>query len=383
MMDVDDPPPLALELTAGAAGAIANDEYHYGLPRVAGTDPDEGLSDALLDAGERVVMQVLGLARLKYSVGIYNDVRSSRENFVSGEGTSYAEDAKYWVEDTPYRLLLSDGSRAVAGKSLTRWPIRPRNRGKFTAAFIGWWLGGSSERGASASGKGIATMFRMEVEGWQEIIGAPQPMHDGASAYSPYDVHQCTVPVPSAGISHPEPTPISLYARFLAKTIQDVYGHCTISGSAALAEYLHSLPGCDHCYGVHYSDFIRGIRRAGSFNNDVDLFVPESSGDLTDFYASGVKKEERTLGGFDKGGLESLVLPALFKRYGIQHSPVTDTSIKLSRLGSEDSLHPFESLEFEDRGATQATTMDYGWMRIFVGLKRKLELTSFHLPANC
>lgn len=391
-MSAADDVPAIPSLTTGAAVAIANDEYyhcggnlHRNIEDISATSfehdeedinrhmPDIFLvTEEVLDNSPRIVMQVVGLARLKYSIN--DDYAPSREDFQSGKSISYADDARYWGENCPYRLLLSDGEHVVPGKfysESTKSTIKcnallQENR-KIHSEIHQLVISGQLKEGTVVSfvpnchvysGKGIVSIFRMKVEGWQEIKGASEPSHGEALAFSPIDIHQCTVPI-SAPMWNKR-RPINSYVTFLVRTVQDFCkGHCVIAGSAALAEYLHNLPGCDHCYERHYSTFVRDICRAGDFNNDIDIFVPQCPDNLQQFYETGVRAAGISQDGgyFDEDTLE-VILGKLYNQYGIRHTNVIRTSIQLSRLG-EDSLNPYQPLNHDDKGTTQ-TTQDYG-----------------------
>lgn len=370
-------------LTAGASIAISNDEYHYGrLCRNHNEEADDDESDNLnatnevSDDGERIVMQVVSLARLKYSVRCYfsDDQKDSREDFQSGTSICYANDKKYWGDDTPYRFILSDGSRTIAGKFYSESPgfasrFDFKEPGKIHKTVHELVTTGQLKEGSIISfvpnchihsGKGIVTMFHMKVEGWKEIIGRPTPCHDGVLSYSPIGVHQCTVP--HTGIMA-DKRPINSAVVQLAKIIKEVCGHCTISGSAALAEYFHHLPGCEHCYEKNFSTLIRDKCIEGGLNNDVDIFVPEYPEKLTHYYNTGIKKIDLSTVSdrFDRALLESSIFPKLYRRYGIRHTDIVDTNISLSRLGDEDSeadsLRPYRPLHHT---YAAQRTVDYG-----------------------
>lgn len=327
-------------------------------------------------------MQVVGLRRLKYSIisgDDYTEQCTSRYDFQfqsdrpigNRSSIRYTDDEKYWEDETPYRFLLSDGINAIVGKFYTESSTgRSRKREKADAemhssAIHRLVIAGQLKEGSiisfvpnnhKYSGKGIVTMFRMKVEGWQEIIGNPVPSHEGVVSYSPIGIHQCTVSINKESSQRP----INSAAIQLAKIIKDFCGYCTISGSAVLAEYLHDLPGCEHCYEKHYNTFLRDVCGRGGFNNDIDIFVPDLADNLTRFYETGDRERvSNRFEGFDESTLESHIFPALYKQYGIRHTSVICTDIRLSRLGQEDSIDPYDPLDHNDEGTNQ-TTMDYG-----------------------
>ena len=399
-----------IPLSAGAALKIANDEYEYGMPRPPNVNRDgnerygRGVTDELLEGDQRrITMQVVGLSRLKYSIVVANDeedmedmgVNPSRED----APISYADDSKYWGDCTPYRLLLSDGAQIVAGKFHCEY------RGSVCWEAIHGHIhrlvsGGRLKEGSIVSfvpnshplsGRGMVSIFHMKIEGWRPIEGEPTPCHSGVVAYSPVNVHQCTVP--HLETIRPTVKPINSAVILLARTIQDICGHCVISGSAVLAEHLHSLPGCNHCYDEQYGPFVRSLRQGGGnfFNNDVDIFVPEYRKRLTHYYETGEKRtfdEPRGSFGitipekeFTEDTLQDIIFPALFKRHGIRHSSIFRTNVQIlnddsvegiSVENGDRSINPYHGLGYDNRGNTK-TAMDYGWLRLFVGLQRKLE----------
>ena len=134
-------------LTAGASIAIASDEYNYGrLCRNHNDEADDednlNATNEVADDGERIVMQVISLARLKYSVRCYfsDDQKDSREDFQSGISICYANDKKYWGDDTPYRFILSDGSRTIRANftqshQVLQAALTSRSLGRFTRRY--------------------------------------------------------------------------------------------------------------------------------------------------------------------------------------------------------------------------------------------------------
>ena len=110
-------------LTANASTLIANDEYCFGQDANA-IPCDIAATEDELDLGERIMMQVVGLRRLKYSIISGDDHTheqcTSREDFQSDRPSiRYTDDVKYWGDETPYRFLLSDGINTIVGKFYT------------------------------------------------------------------------------------------------------------------------------------------------------------------------------------------------------------------------------------------------------------------------
>ena len=207
-------------------------------------------------------------------------------------------------------------------------------------------------------------MFRMKVEGWQEIIGFPVPSHEGVVSYSPIGIHQCTVSINKESIQRP----INSAAIQLAKIIKEFCGYCTISGSAVLAEYLHDLPGCEHCYEKHYNTFLRDVCGRGGFNNDIDIFVPDFANNLTRFYETGDRERLGTMyRGFDESTLESHIFPALYKQYGIRHTSVSvQTSVSVGLDKKTQSVLMILLITMMRVQTKQLWTMDVSKEALFV-----------------
>lgn len=379
-----------VQLTAGAAMLISRSVYCLDWEVVATSNEQHGIDwdayvngvnfsfDARLDAGQRITMQVVGIGRLKYSIS--RPTAPTRVTFQSDESIYYAHDDAYWGDRTPYRLLLSDGAHVVVGNFYSESTTHAtKASGKIHAHVHKLVVSGQLREGTIISfvpnchfyNYGNVTIFRLKVEGWQQRIGNPAPCHAGVTSYSSAygdAFHNCINPVPSSQVLNQiDVKPINAAVALLVKVIQEIYGYCCVSGSAALTQYLHTLPGCDHCYEKHYSKFIRALCRLGDFSNDVDIFVPRKPDDLRQFYTTG--NRVRSEGGleFCQRELETSVFPMLYRQYGIRHSHVTATKIRLSKV--EEELSPLDS---STPGTTQQTE-DYGWMRIFVGLQCKLD----------
>eukprot|EP00956_Cyclotella_meneghiniana_P012060 scaffold17120_cov36-Cyclotella_meneghiniana.AAC.2 len=345
-----------LPLTAGASAAIADDEYSYGIR--GRFVPDKlVLSDEVLDAGSRITMQVVGLARLKYKSTATDTFLPLEDRDAFHPNTSIYR---------PYRLLLSDGVKTVAGKFFHEAKCSTAH-GTTHSEIHKLVESGLLKEGTiisfvpnchTNSGSGIVTMFRMKIEGWREVVGMP-PSHKSAEAFSPIDLHECTLSIQPNGKVLDKQSPINLSVILLAKTINEKLGHCVISGSAALAEYLHTLPGCEHCYTEH----CKNLCASGIFNNDIDIFVPEYPENLTKYYETGRKDRLREAIAFDEKTLMNEIFPALFQQYGIRHTKVKRTTVLLSRLAQEDSLEPYEQSEHDD---DYGRTLDYGCEFLFI-----------------
>ena len=328
-------------LTEGSATRISQDLYERGE--------------------ERVTMQVIDLAKVKYQQplrGIETTPPCQLKN-----PTHLARDDKPIPSCPRYRLVISDGQNLVPAK------FYPERLDIKTDQLVPDKIhrlvqNGELKKGCIISfipnchanaGSGIVTMFNMRIEGCNEIIMAEgvetlQPLHDGTMAFSPRNVHECTLPLDfDDNAQDPLPRPVLR----LAKVLEDVFGYCTVAGGSVLAKYLYDLPGCANCYERFYSPEIARICTKSTCK-DIDLFVPEYPGKLEKFYGKQVNDSSK----YDFMNLLDQSFDELFQKYGLQHTPVQREKIKLSGV--------------EEGG------QDYGWMRIFVGLKEKLE---FHLVA--
>lgn len=315
------------------------------------------ISQDLYELGEeRVTMQVIDLAKVKYQQPVGRIETTPLYQFKNP--THLARDDKPLPSCPRYRLVVSDGQNLVPAK------FYPERLDIKTDHFVPEKIHGLVQNGElrkgcvisfkpnshTQSGSGIVTIFSMRIEGYSEIIMAEgveklQPLHDGTMAFSPKNLHECTLPLDfDDSAQDPLPRPVLR----LAKVIEDVVGYCTIAGGSVLAKYLYDLPGCTNCYERFYSSDIARIC-AKTTCKDIDLFVPLYPGKLDDFY--GKQVENRSKESFFN--LLHRALDELFQKYGLQHTPVVRDKIELSGV--------------EDGG------QDYGWMRIFVGLKEKIE----------
>ena len=225
----------SVSLTTGAAMTAFENRYIFG--EIVEGNPEEAVWNQIgpdqpqdLTTAPRIVMQVVGMARLKYAPG-------SRRVFEDGRGMCYADASRFWGNDTPYRLILSDGEHTIVGK----FPDEPKPmyRGITYPSPVHGKVHKLVQTGQLKVGtvirfvptnrlrKGIVTIFEMETKGWQQAIGTPLPCHPCVSAFSPSDFHECTVP-----ISPPEKS-ISTAAVLLAKVIEDkcdlgIGGPCSV-----------------------------------------------------------------------------------------------------------------------------------------------------------
>ena len=339
-----------LTLTAGSAIAIANNAYIHNREHPNPT---------------RITMQVIDLARLKYSFahggwGIEDGhepiSRLSEEN---GPSKSCA----------PYRLILSDGEhcspakfyREQTGGHLTACGREPFEIHQLVRA-------GTLKKGTiiqftpnshTDSGAGIATIFSMEILSTESaIVGVEKslkPSHDGVLAFSPSDRHQCT-----ESLDDRRSDPLPLPVLQLAKAIKDECGFCTIAGGAVLDKYFYDLNGCHHCYATRYSPQVASICKLID-SQDVDLFVPQHPGKLDLFYTTGSEvSTDPTYPNFDFcNDILPGALKKLYETHGLQNGEQKHEFIRMSGIEGE-------------------TGDDYGWMRIFVGLREKLDLKLFY-----
>jgi hypothetical protein len=315
-------------------------------------------------------MQVVEVALLKYEhVRPYDQQPCAA--FQNELSTSLVKQDTALVQIlSRYRLQLSDGKNLVAAKFYPENVRLSQKQTKRVSNIHELVADGQIKKGTilsfvpnshAQSGKGIASIFDFQVEGWDEIIGEPTPCHPGVASFSPSDMHHCTVPL-SFTPMEPLPQPILL----LAKLIEQHCGYCVIAGSSPLAHHAQNRPGCQHCYASRYSPQVAKVC-GNAESNDVDLFVPQFPKGLAHFQETGEKIAEhgktfygnRRVGVRSDEGFLNDILKELHEKHGLRHTEIICTEIKLSGV--------------EEGGE------DYGWMRVFVGLKQKIE---FQLVAS-